>query len=114
VVALQSILLVDPAEKMDSMNLLLRMAPMAFVLLIPVVALLEPSSALDVVQRLQLSSDFRGLLLCNCLLAFFANLLNFLIIRATSALTLQVCFPRSPLFFPLTEPLQYECVPSGL
>jgi CDP-diglyceride synthetase len=89
---LQSILLVDPAEKVDSMNLLLWMAPMAFVLLIPVVAVLEPSRALDVVQRLQFSPDFRGLLLCNCLLAFFANLLNFLIIRATSALTLQVCF----------------------
>lgn len=88
----QSILLVDPAEKMNSMNLLLRMAPMAFVLLIPAVAVLEPSCVPDIWLRLQRSADLRWLLLCNCLLAFLANLLNFLITRATSALTLQVCF----------------------
>lgn len=40
---MQGILLTDASEKMDSMNLLRFMAPIASLALLPAVALLEPS-----------------------------------------------------------------------
>lgn len=88
--ALQAVLLSEPTEQLNSFNLLLYMAPIATCALIPTTLLLEPAS-LQVAQELVMKTPgFQQLLLCNCLLAFFANLLNFLITKHTSALTLQV------------------------
>jgi hypothetical protein len=89
-VTLQAVLLSEPTEQLNSFNLLLYMAPIATCALIPTTLLLEPAS-LHLAQELVMNTPgFRQLLLCNCLLAFFANLLNFLVTKHTSALTLQV------------------------
>ena len=86
---MQAALLVHPKERLDSMNLLLRMAPIALFLLVPVARTLEPSGW----RALRGAAGDKGacaVLLCNAAFAFLANLLNFLITQRTSALTLQV------------------------
>lgn len=86
---LQAVMLADPADRMDSMSLLLYMAPIAAALLLPVVLFFE-IGALQAAVVLGADGHFWGLLLLNCLLAYFANLTNFLVTKHTSALTLQV------------------------
>mmetsp|Transcript_8266 Transcript_8266/g.24668 ORF Transcript_8266/g.24668 Transcript_8266/m.24668 type:complete len:371 (+) Transcript_8266:716-1828(+) len=87
---LQGILLTDASEKMDSMNLLRFMAPIASLALLPAVALLEPSVVKEAVDMAASEPSFLWLLLFNSFLAYFTNLTNFLVTRYTSALTLQV------------------------
>ncbi|XP_072976120.1 probable sugar phosphate/phosphate translocator At5g05820 [Typha angustifolia] len=87
---LQGILLSSEGEKLNSMNLLLYMAPIAVVLLLPATIIME-----DNVVGITLSlarEDFRIIwyLLFNSCLAYFVNLTNFLVTNHTSALTLQV------------------------
>ena len=86
---LQGILLTDPSEKMDSMNLLRYMSPISLTVLLPAAWYLEP----DVFSLLSESRHdyfFIVFLSMNALLAYFVNLLNFLVTKYTSALTLQV------------------------
>lgn len=87
---LQGILLSDASEKMDSMNLLRCMAPIACVCLLPAVVILEPSVISEAIDKAGTKPNFVALLAFNSFLAYFTNLTNFLVTRYTSALTLQV------------------------
>ncbi|KAK1377959.1 putative sugar phosphate/phosphate translocator [Heracleum sosnowskyi] len=87
---LQGVLLSSEGEKLNSMNLLLYMAPIAVVLLLPVTLYME-GNVVDITLALA-SIDIRILwyLLFNSVLAYFVNLANFLVTKHTSALSLQV------------------------
>jgi hypothetical protein len=85
----QGILLTDPNEKMDSMNLLRYMAPISFGFLIPATFYLEPGVFAQV-SASRTDVFFVVFLALNASLAYFVNLLNFLVTKHTSALTLQV------------------------
>ena len=86
---MQGILLTDPSEKLDSMNLLRYMAPIAMTVLVPATLFLEAGVFHQVFAN---RSDvfFVVFLALNASLAYFVNLLNFLVTKYTSALTLQV------------------------
>ena len=86
----QAVLLSEPTEKLNSFNLLLYMAPLSTLALVPATLILEPQGFPAAQQLLADRPGFLQILLVNCLLAFSANLFNFLITRHTSALTLQV------------------------
>lgn len=87
---LQSILLSSEGEKLNSMNLLLYMSPIAVLVLLPATLVMEPD-VLDVVLSPGKKSKFMWfLLLVNSAMAYSANLSNFLVTKHTSALTLQV------------------------
>jgi drug/metabolite transporter (DMT)-like permease len=93
---LQGILLSEPAERMDSFSLLAYMSPFATLWLIPAVMVLEPRSPALVHVLMAENTGFVHLVALSCIMAFFANLLNFLITKHTSPLTLQV---RTNTFF---------------
>ena len=77
-------------EKLNSMNLLLYMSPIAVVALIPAVFIMEPN-VLEVFVSLGIQHRFMWMvLLLNSVMAYSANLTNFLVTKNTSALTLQV------------------------
>ncbi|XP_028761416.1 UDP-URONIC ACID TRANSPORTER 1-like [Neltuma alba] len=87
---LQGILLSSEGEKLNSMNLLLYMSPMAVVVLVPAVLIMEPN-VIDVTTTLgREKKSMWILLLLNSVTAYVANLSNFLVTKHTSALTLQV------------------------
>ncbi|KAI7749997.1 hypothetical protein M8C21_021215 [Ambrosia artemisiifolia] len=87
---LQGILLSSEGEKLNSMNLLLYMSPVAIVVLLPAALVMEPD-VIDVTVSLALKHRFMWLLLLvNSTMAYAANLANFLVTKNTSALTLQV------------------------
>ncbi|KAG9454756.1 hypothetical protein H6P81_007660 [Aristolochia fimbriata] len=87
---LQGILLSSEGEKLNSMNLLLYMSPISVLVLLPATFMMEPS-ALDVVISLGAKSkSMWPLLLVNSVMAYSANLSNFLVTKHTSPLTLQV------------------------
>lgn len=78
-------------EKLNSMNLLLYMSPIAILVLLPAALIMEPN-VVDV--TLTLTKDHKSmwlLLFLNSTTAYAANLTNFLVTKHTSALTLQVC-----------------------
>jgi len=87
---LQGILLTAEAEKLNSMNLLMFMAPISVVALVPATVVLEPGAMDKAVQLATENFGFVLLLLLNSLTAYFVNLTNFLVTKQTSALTLQV------------------------
>ncbi|CAL8462871.1 g2405 [Coccomyxa elongata] len=87
---LQGVLLADQSEKLDSMNLLRLMSPVAMVLLLPAIALLEPSAPSVALQLLLNEPNFLVLIVGNSSLAYIVNFTNFQITKYTSALTLQV------------------------
>uniref|UniRef100_A0A5B7BYG0 Sugar phosphate transporter domain-containing protein n=1 Tax=Davidia involucrata TaxID=16924 RepID=A0A5B7BYG0_DAVIN len=87
---LQGILLSSEGEKLNSMNLLLYMSPIAVLVLLPAVFFMEPN-VLNVTVTLAMNHRFMWLLLLvNSAMAYSANLSNFLVTKHTSALTLQV------------------------
>ncbi|XP_057547754.1 UDP-URONIC ACID TRANSPORTER 1-like [Amaranthus tricolor] len=87
---LQGILLSNEGEKLNSMNLMLYMAPIAVVALVPAVFVMEPN-VLQVFVSLGIEHKFMWIiLLLNSVMAYSANLSNFLVTKYTSALTLQV------------------------
>ncbi|XP_058729149.1 probable sugar phosphate/phosphate translocator At3g11320 isoform X1 [Vicia villosa] len=87
---LQSILLSSEGEKLNSMNLLLYMAPIAMLVLLPATLLMEGNVIRITIELAR--EDFRIVwyLLLSSSLAYFVNLTNFLVTKYTSALTLQV------------------------
>ncbi|KAF8115165.1 hypothetical protein N665_0029s0011 [Sinapis alba] len=87
---LQGILLSSEGEKLNSMNLLLYMAPIAVVFLLPATLIMEKNVVGITIALAR--DDFRIVwyLLFNSALAYFVNLTNFLVTKHTSALTLQV------------------------
>ncbi|KAL0453137.1 UNVERIFIED_CONTAM: udp-uronic acid transporter 1 [Sesamum latifolium] len=87
---LQGVLLSNEGEKLNSMNLMLYMAPIAILVLLPAAIVMEPN-VFDFVVSLGLEHKFMWvLLLVNSTMAYGANLCNFLVTKHTSALTLQV------------------------
>ncbi|XP_010543907.1 PREDICTED: probable sugar phosphate/phosphate translocator At5g04160 [Tarenaya hassleriana] len=87
---LQGILLSSEGEKLNSMNLLLYMSPIAVIALLPVTLIMEPD-VISVTLSLGRQHQYMWvLLLLNSAMAYSANLLNFLVTKHTSALTLQV------------------------
>ncbi|EOA20690.1 hypothetical protein CARUB_v10001004mg [Capsella rubella] len=87
---LQGILLSSEGEKLNSMNLMLYMSPIAVVALLPVTLFMEPD-VISVTLTLAKQHQYMWiLLLVNSVMAYSANLLNFLVTKHTSALTLQV------------------------
>ncbi|KAL0303806.1 UNVERIFIED_CONTAM: putative sugar phosphate/phosphate translocator [Sesamum radiatum] len=86
----QGILLSSEEEKMDSMNLLLYMAPIAVVLLLPVTLCMEKNVVSTTLALAREDTRIIWLLLFSSVLAYFVNLTNFLVTKHTSALTLQV------------------------
>ncbi|CDY11341.1 BnaA03g01770D [Brassica napus] len=87
---LQGILLSSEGEKLNSMNLLLYMAPIAVVFLLPAALIMEKNVVGITIALAR--DDFRIIwyLLFNSALAYLVNLTNFLVTKHTSALTLQV------------------------
>ncbi|GFY84717.1 nucleotide-sugar transporter family protein [Actinidia rufa] len=87
---LQGILLSSEGEKLNSMNLLMYMSPIAVLVLLPATLVMEPD-VLEVTLSLGLEHKLMWILLSvNSLAAYLANLSNFLVTKHTSALTLQV------------------------
>ncbi|KAL4420979.1 hypothetical protein ABPG77_001298 [Micractinium sp. CCAP 211/92] len=86
---LQGLMLSDSNERMDSLSLLMYMAPVAVVALIPTTLFFEPDAA-SLALELGSNGMFWVLLFLNSFLAYFVNLTNFLVTKHTSALTLQV------------------------
>lgn len=85
-------------EKLNSINLLLYMSPIAVLVLLPASLIMEPN-VIDVITKLGKEHKFMWLLLSiNSVLAYSANLSNFLVTKHTSALTLQVLVFPSSLF----------------
>ena len=82
-------MLTDATEKMDSMNLLRYMAPVSLGVLVPATIFLEPG-VFELVSASRADMFFVIFLSLNASLAYFVNLLNFLVTKHTSALTLQV------------------------
>ncbi|CAL4910569.1 unnamed protein product [Urochloa decumbens] len=87
---LQGILLSSEEEKMNSMDLLRYMAPVAVILLVPATLIMEHEAFGVVVTLAREDPNFIWILLCNSSMAYFVNLTNFLVTKHTSPLTLQV------------------------
>ncbi|XP_022133940.1 probable sugar phosphate/phosphate translocator At3g11320 isoform X2 [Momordica charantia] len=87
---LQGILLSSEGEKLNSMNLLLYMAPMAVVFLLPATLIMEDNVVGITLALARDDIKIIWYLLFNSSLAYFVNLTNFLVTKHTSALTLQV------------------------
>ncbi|KAK1265194.1 putative sugar phosphate/phosphate translocator [Acorus gramineus] len=87
---LQGILLSSEGEKLNSMNLLLYMAPIAVVFLLPAALIMEENVVGITLALAREDMKIIWYLLFNSALAYFVNLTNFLVTKHTSALTLQV------------------------
>lgn len=87
---LQGILLSSEGEKLNSMNLLLYMAPIAVVFLLPTTLFMEENVVGITLALARKDIKIIWYLLFNSSLAYFVNLTNFLVTKHTSALTLQV------------------------
>ncbi|XP_022744835.1 probable sugar phosphate/phosphate translocator At3g11320 isoform X2 [Durio zibethinus] len=87
---LQGILLSSEGEKLNSMNLLLYMAPIAVVFLLPATLIMEENVVGVTLALARDDIKIIWYLLFNSALAYFVNLTNFLVTKHTSALTLQV------------------------
>ncbi|KAK9069320.1 hypothetical protein SSX86_013436 [Deinandra increscens subsp. villosa] len=87
---LQGILLSSEGEKLNSMNLLLYMAPVAVVILLPATLLMEDNVVGITIALARKDVNVVWYLLFNSALAYLVNLTNFLVTKHTSALTLQV------------------------
>ncbi|XAR50870.1 hypothetical protein NMG60_11005323 [Bertholletia excelsa] len=87
---LQGILLSSEGEKLNSMNLLLYMAPVAALFLLPATLLMEKNVVAITIALARDDIKIIWYLLFNSTLAYFVNLTNFLVTKHTSALTLQV------------------------
>ncbi|MED6111686.1 hypothetical protein PIB30_054658 [Stylosanthes scabra] len=87
---LQDLLLSSEGEKLNSMNLLLYMAPMAMLVLLPATLLMEKNVIQITIDVARNDIRIMGYLIFSSSLAYFVNLTNFLVTKHTSALTLQV------------------------
>ncbi|CAN6443528.1 unnamed protein product [Victoria cruziana] len=87
---LQSILLTSEGEKLNSMNLLLYMSPVAILVLLPATLIMEPGVLSVTLSLGKTDKIMLFLLFVNSAMAYSANLSNFLVTKHTSALTLQV------------------------
>ncbi|KAF8402720.1 hypothetical protein HHK36_010809 [Tetracentron sinense] len=106
---LQGILLSSEGEKLNSMNLLLYMAPIAVVFLLPATLLMEENVVGITLALARDDVKIIWYLLFNSTLAFFVNLTNFLVTKHTSALTLQVCLVYMQHSSPLCSTEVCDC-----
>ncbi|XP_021754028.1 probable sugar phosphate/phosphate translocator At1g12500 [Chenopodium quinoa] len=86
----QGLLLTSDSEKLNSMNLLMYMAPMAAAVLLPFSLYIEGNVAGITIQKAKQDWFIVFLLVGNATVAYLVNLTNFLVTKHTSALTLQV------------------------
>ncbi|GAX74032.1 hypothetical protein CEUSTIGMA_g1482.t1 [Chlamydomonas eustigma] len=86
----QSLLMSDPAEKLDPMSLLLYMSAVCVVMLVPLTVCMEPKALEITIQMSTAKPTFMWWLMGNSLLAYFVNLTNFMVTKFTSPLTQQV------------------------
>ncbi|KAG0473716.1 hypothetical protein HPP92_015573 [Vanilla planifolia] len=77
-------------ERLNSMNLLLYMVPIAFVFLLPATLFMEENFVGITIALARKEVKIIWYLLFNSSLAYFVNLTNFLVTKHTSALTLQI------------------------
>ena len=87
---LQGLLLTNAKEKLDSLNLLMYMSPVALIVLFVFTNIMEPEAFGIFNQKCAESPAFFSTLVLNCIFAVCANLTNFLVTKCTSPLTLQV------------------------
>ncbi|XP_004295729.1 PREDICTED: probable sugar phosphate/phosphate translocator At3g11320 [Fragaria vesca subsp. vesca] len=87
---LQGILLSSEAEKLNSMNLLMYMGPVACVILLPAALFMEENVVGIAIALARDDVSIVWYLIFNSALAYFVNLTNFLVTKHTSPLTLQV------------------------
>ncbi|XP_007016212.2 PREDICTED: probable sugar phosphate/phosphate translocator At3g11320 [Theobroma cacao] len=87
---LQGILLSSEGEKLNSMNLLMYMAPVAVIFLLPAALFMEEGVVGITIALARDDWKFLLYLIFNSALAYFVNLTNFLVTKHTSPLTLQV------------------------
>ncbi|KAL2332913.1 hypothetical protein Fmac_014126 [Flemingia macrophylla] len=87
---LQGVLLSSEGDKLNSMNLLMYMAPVAVAFLLPASIIMEEDVVGITISLAREDASILWLLLFNSALAYFVNLTNFLVTKHTSALTLQV------------------------
>uniref|UniRef100_A0A803LQX3 Sugar phosphate transporter domain-containing protein n=2 Tax=Chenopodium quinoa TaxID=63459 RepID=A0A803LQX3_CHEQI len=86
----QGLLLTSDSEKLNSMNLLMYMAPMAAAVLLPFSLYIEGNVAGITIRKAKEDWFIVFLLVGNATVAYLVNLTNFLVTKHTSALTLQV------------------------
>lgn len=86
----QGIILSSESEKLNSMNLLMYMAPMAAAILLPFSLYIEGNVAGITIEKARTDRFIIFLLIGNATVAYLVNLTNFLVTKHTSALTLQV------------------------
>lgn len=86
----QGIILTSESEKLNSMNLLMYMAPMAAAILLPLSLYVEGNVAGVTVEKAKSDWFIVFLLIGNATVAYLVNLTNFLVTKHTSPLTLQV------------------------
>lgn len=86
----QGILLSSDSEKLTSMNLLMYMAPIASAALLPASLLMEGNVLAVTLQKGAESPRIFAYLAGNMTMAYLVNLMNFIVTKHTSALTLQV------------------------
>ncbi|KAJ7964103.1 Nucleotide-sugar transporter family protein [Quillaja saponaria] len=87
---LQGVLLSSEGEKLNSMNLLLYMAPVAVAFLLPTALIMEEDVVGITIALARNDVRILWYLIFNSALAYLVNLTNFLVTKHTSALTLQV------------------------
>ncbi|KAK7305331.1 hypothetical protein VNO77_43236 [Canavalia gladiata] len=87
---LQGVLLSSEAEKLNSMNLLMYMAPVAVAFLLPASIVMEQNVVGITIALAKDDPRILWLLIFNSSMAYLVNLTNFLVTKHTSALTLQV------------------------
>ncbi|XP_038971608.1 probable sugar phosphate/phosphate translocator At1g12500, partial [Phoenix dactylifera] len=86
----QGLLLTSDAERLNSMNLLMYMAPMAAAMLLPLSLWSEGDVAAATAAKAADDPRLLLFLFANATVAYLVNLTNFLVTKHTSALTLQV------------------------
>ena len=85
------LMIVNSREKLNSMNLLLYMAPIAVVLLLPTTLLMEPNVLGITITLARADVEIIFYLLFILAITHFVNLTNFLVTKHTGPLTFQVC-----------------------
>eukprot|EP01100_Stratorugosa_tubuloviscum_P012892 TRINITY_DN6266_c0_g1_i1.p1 TRINITY_DN6266_c0_g1~~TRINITY_DN6266_c0_g1_i1.p1 ORF type:complete len:344 (-),score=159.19 TRINITY_DN6266_c0_g1_i1:62-1093(-) len=89
----QGILLSDDDDKFDALSLLYHMSPPSIVMLIAMTLFFEPAILLDwqtISSTLLSNFELVTWIFLSAVIAFFLNIMNFLVTKFTSAITLQV------------------------
>lgn len=99
-----------PREKLNSMNLLMYMAPVAVIFLLVAALVMEEDVVGITISLARVDVKILWYLFFNSALAYFVNLTNFLVTKHTSALTLQVFLPIQMLGFSVLIDICSTCL----